>query len=312
MMQSLHKKSWFDRYREDLPRSLQKGKYIFIVTFLFLPVVNFCIFYIGINFNSILMAFQKQIGYRFEWSFYNFRNLFNAMSADSQSLIVAIKNTAMFFVLDTIIMFPLTFYITYCFYKKLAGSKIFRVIIFLPSIMPGMVAVTVFKNMFGFEGIINNILDLMHIPRIPAVLDSDTYAIYGVLFYCFWAGMSANVLLFQGGMRRIPEEVLEAAQIDGCTNTRELFNVIIPMMYGTLSTLLVLNVSSVFTVSGPILLLTGGYHNTQTISFWIYDQTMSAQYNFPAAAGMFFTLVALPLVIVTRKLVNHFDPAVDY
>ncbi len=295
-----------------MPLSLQKGKYRFIIPFLILPVINFLIYYVGINFNSILMAFQKQIGQSYEWSFYNFKTMFDIVNADVQSLLIAIRNTGLLFLLDTVIMVPFSFYLTYCFYKKLALGKFFRVVIYLPTILPGMVAITSFQKVFGEYGVINEILVKMGFSRFGPMFANEKYAFLGVMFYCFWAGMSANGLYFLSAMRRIPDDVFEAAQLDGVGPFAEMTKVILPMMFSTVSMVVTLKISGLFMVDGPILLLTGGYHNTQTINFWIFNQTMGASYNFPAAAGLVFTLINLPIVIICRKIMNRLDSNVDY
>ena len=308
-------KSFFDKIDEkyaDMPKPLRKGKYFFIFCMAVWPVIEFCVFYIGINFQSLMMAFQIKIGTEYVWSMDNFVRIFNAVGTDAQELLVAMKNTGLFFIQDTFILVPVTFCITFYFYRERFATPVLRVIVFLPSILPVMLTITIFKRLIGYHGIVNNILDLLNAERIPDYFSDPDSAIWITLFYCFWAGLSANILYFQGAMHRIPEEVLEAARIDGCSARQEMIKITLPLVFNTFSIVMLLKVSALFTVSGPILLLTGGYNDTQTISFWIYDQTVSNSLTLPAAAGVMFTILTIPLVIVSRLIINKLDTKVEY
>jgi ABC-type sugar transport system permease subunit len=113
------------------------------------------------------------------------------------------------------------------------------------------------------------------------------------------------LILFQGAFKRVPQEVVEAAKIDGANAFRELTQIMIPMMWSTLSTLLILKLTNIFGVSGPIILFTQGAYGSTTLSYWIYEQVKEfGQYNLPAAMGLMFTAVNLPFVIIIRWLFN--------
>lgn len=121
-------------------------------------------------------------------------------------------------------------------------------------------------------------------------------------------------------MSRIPPEIMEAATIDGCSWGRELFSMVIPLVWPTISTTLILLFTSLFNSTGPILLFAdagrqGLLDNKQvtTIAFWIYQKTRSGvDLNYPAAIGVFFTAVSVPIVFVIRFIFNKIDPEVTY
>ena len=68
----------------------------------------------------------------------------------------------------------------------------------------------------------------------------------------------------------------------------------------------------IFMASGPILYFTEGAYNTFTLSFWIFNEVRGDAYNYSSAVGLFFTVVALPIVFGIRYLMNKINPEVSY
>ncbi len=313
----LEKKRRKSKYN-DMPRSLKRGKGVFIASMITLPVIGFLIFYVAVNINSILMAFRQFEGYgpngaEYSWTFEHFRHIIRSLSTESNQLRLAFRNTMLFFLLDTVIMVPLIFTISYFLFKRITGYKTFRVLFYLPNILSAMIMVVSFKNIIAVDGPISNIIWNNGGEPLPSFLTNPDTAIWVILLYCFWAGMGANMILFQGGMHRIPPEVLESAALDGVTPWQELTRIILPMMWNTFSTVIVLKISTVFTVSGPILLFTGGAYDTYTISYWIFDQVYgSNDFSFAAAVGLFFTFITIPLVLIVRYVTNRISADLEY
>ena len=115
-------------------------------------------------------------------------------------------------------------------------------------------------------------------------------------------------------MNRIPEEVLEAARLDGVGMLRELVQIILPMVWPTLTTLIVFTFVGIFTASGPILLFTKGQYDTVTISYWILSVVMNpaGDARYASAVGLIFTLVALPIVLLVKWGMEKLQAATEY
>ena len=112
------------------------GEYIFAYGMLILPIIQFCIFYIWINSNSIIMAFQEFDGYSdnggelFIWSLYNFQRFFDEWSNPSSMVVSALKNTLKYFAAG-VCMIPVSFIVAYFLYKKVWGYKFIRVVFYI-------------------------------------------------------------------------------------------------------------------------------------------------------------------------------------
>lgn len=323
------------RYEERMGKNMKKRpgglkwelrkngrKYLFVYGMLLLPVIQFCIFYIGINLNSVIMAFKEFVGYSqsggeiFKWSLSNFKRFFEEWANPTSDIMWALKNTFKYFFAGAC-MVPATFLVAYFLFRKVPGYKFFRVLFFLPSIVSAMLFVTTYKNLIGYGGPIDAIMALFGC-HIPPLLAEDATATNTIIAFTIWTGFGVNMILYQSAMSRIPEEVLEAGQLDGVPWYREIWNIIIPMVWPTLSTTIILLITALFNSTGPILLFQGSGVEVDnraitTTAFWIYRQTFKgANLNYPAAIGMFYTIVSIPIVFLVRHLFNKIDPEVEY
>ena len=208
---------------------------------------------------------------------------------------------------------PLTYFFAYFIYKKIWGHKFFRILFYMPSILSAVTMTTIYKNILGGYGPIDEFWKALTGNSIPAFFTSYELGTPIIMIYQVWVGFGVNMILYQGAMGRIPEEVIEAGKLDGISWWREMFQVVTPMIWGTLSTTLILAFTGLFNSSGPILLLTNGAFHTSTINFFIFNQVYRySEYAYPAAIGLFFTVISLPIVFGFRALMNKLDPKVEY
>lgn len=122
------------------------------------------------------------------------------------------------------------------------------------------------------------------------------------------------MLLLGGALARIPVEIFESARLDGIGTFGEITKMVIPLIWPTMSTLLILQMTGLFSASGPILLFTGGEYKTSTIAFWIFAKvkyTGASAYNEVAAAGLIFTMIGVPIILGVRKLIE-LVPVAEY
>lgn len=287
----------------------QKRDYMFCYAMISIAVMNFIVFYIMRNGSAILMAFQ-QVDYfdkegfvHYKWGLDNFHHFFQELRNPDSEIYVAIINTLKYFAVNTFVVFPISYFISYFLYKKIWGYKFFRVVFFLTTIVSSVVLVTIFKNLI--RGPIPKIIEMIFEYEMPTLLMNEKTATATIIVYSVWTGLAGNFILFQGAMNRIPEDIHDALRVDGCGWLRELICIITPMCWQTVSTLLVMNMVGLFNSSGPILLFnTGGRFGTWTLSYWIYEQVMGSNYSYPAAIGLLLSVITLPLVLIVRKLLS--------
>ena len=298
--------------------AMKRRETIFLVCILALPVLNWIVFWLSVNVSSFVLAFQDNTG---EWSLINFTLFWDQLTSPYGDTVgMAILNTLKYFAVNLLLVFPLTLVMSYFIYKRVAGYRVFRVIFFLPAIISGIVLVSVYSNMISPTGPIGALLKAMGVqmPEEGYLLNPDT-ATPAILLYCVWTGFTTNLIIISSAMSRIPVEVLESARLDGCSSFKELIFLILPMIWSSVSTLVIFILTGIFNASGPILLFhpDGGY-NTMTLSFWIYQQVYgggayggTGNYGLVSCAGLIFTCIGVPFILLVRRLIEKI-PAVEY
>lgn len=292
-------------------------KHLFLFTIFLIPMAAFFVFWLYVNLQSILNAFRVESNGEVVWSFINWKYFWEDLTRSGSMVDMALilRNTLIFFFTNVGVILPISFIFSYFLYKKIAGYKFFRVVFFAPNLISAAVLALLYKFMLNpsLGGTITKLYTLFTGQASPNFLMDERYAMTAVVAYCIWTGLSVNLVLFNGAMERVPTEIIEAVQLDGAGVWRELFNIILPMIWPTISTLLVTTTSGLFMASGPLLLLTGGAYGTNTISFWIYQQVQAqvAPY-YPATVGFIFTLVGVPIVLGVKKLTEKVFTEVQY
>ena len=302
---------------KDNKKISKRNETIFLFCMLILPFLQWVVFWLFVNIQSIMLAFQDLRTGVFTWN--NFITFWESLTAPDGEMGLATRNTFTYFGVNLILIMPIALLISYFIYKKVLGYKTFRVIFYLPAIVSGVAMVTVFKNFINPKGPLQFFLNLFggSIPT-EGFLHFPETATKTIVAYTIWTGYCSNILLFAGAMTRVPLEVLESAQIDGCGAGRELFQMIFPLIWPTTSTQIIFAFTGIFSSSGPILLFTQGDADTTTISYWIFEQVYgngvtggSGSYNLVSAAGLCFTVFGVPIILFIRWLMEKI-PAVEY
>ena len=292
----------------------------FLISVWAFPALLFCMLYVYINFNSVMLAFKHVSNDDFEYTWaglYNFKWFLDTIANDP-SLEYAIGNSVLIYAVNILINTPIQIITAFFIYKKIYGTEFFKVILFLPQIIASVIWVMLFRYFCDY-----GVPELMKLLGTQSVflLDKDAPIGFGMmLFYSSWIGIGSAMLVYVGTMSRIPDSVVEAGKLDGMTIMREFIYLVVPLVYPILSVSLVTSVPSIFTnqlfiyvffqeTAGPRLYTIGYYLFIQIIG----STTASvSQYPFAAAGGLLITLVVAPFTFGMRWLVTKLDPEVSY
>lgn len=297
--------------------SKKRGQLIFLICMLALPVAQWLIFWLYVNIQSIALAFQDPHG-AFTWG--NFTLFWEELHATTGKTIgVAVLNTLIYFAVGILIQLPGALLISYFLYKKIWFNKAFRVIFYLPAIISGVVMVAAYRSLVDPGGPLEALVELCggHLPPEGLLANSNT-ATGMIVLFVIWTGFGGNMLLFGGAMARVPIDVLEAARLEGCGPFRELVQIILPLIWPTICTVLIFTFTGIVNSSGPILLFTNGDYETTTINFWIFLKVYGQQgsgaggeFGIVSATGLCFTLITVPIILIVRWALEKV-PASEY
>ena len=278
---------------------------LFILFCVFVPILNFAVFYVGANFSAIAMAFTDLNG---ALSGENFVRLYKEI-VDKTQFLQAVKNT-MYTFLILLAAFPFKVLVSYFIYKKIPCAGFYRIVFFLPMIIFSVAIALVFTYMIAPGGIIAEwVGQIAGLGEEVELLADSRYANLTVWAHMLWIGFPGDLIIWGGTFSRIPDDILESAKIDGVNWWKEFTKIIVPMVWPTVALQMVLLVCQVFSCTGQVWLLTRGQYETHTISSWMYQQLLSGSggsyksgvFNYMSAAGLTLTVIAVLLSIVVRK-----------
>lgn len=293
--------------------TFRRNRTIFIVALLFIPLGMFLIRWVFINIDSFLLAFKDK---NENWTLENFSLMYKNFTESEGQLKTALINTFKSFV-GVELGVPISLFISYFIYKKIAGYKAFRTIYYLPKVISGIVYVTAFSMIVGPRGPLKSVCDTFGL-TLPTegLLYNRATATNTIIFYVVWIGACGNIL-FYSAMARVPQELIEYGQLEGITMMKELTHVILPLIWPTISTTLILDCTGILGQGGPILLFNNSAYGTTTLSYWFYMQVYGGgvngigSYGVMSATGLFFTVISVPIILGLRKLLDKV-PTVEF
>lgn len=290
----------------------EKKRLLFVWGMLALPLLQWLIFFVYVNIDSIVMTFQS-MNYetqQIEWTLGNYERFFREWAA-KDDLKVAIRNSVLAGI-NNMVLIMISLVLSYFFYKKIPGRNIFRVVYFLPSVISIVIYTMVYKAMFEpGVGPINILLERLGVPLadIPYWFQNTKFAFPMVLLYCLWVGTGYNILIFGAAMEGLPEDVMEYSRMEGVGKLRELFQIVVPMIWPTLAVAVLGSVTVIFTlfIQVQLLISDGGMiQYTQTIAYLVNSSVKGGAANpeWGATLGLCFTIIAAPIIVVLKKILD--------
>ncbi|MGW0507090.1 carbohydrate ABC transporter permease [Micromonospora sp. NPDC003241] len=237
--------------------------------------------------------------------FDNYSNLF-ADPTFSASVIASLFFSAGVLVLNLVIAISLAVMLN----QRLKGITAFRTIFFSPVV----VSVVAWSVTWGFllapDGGLNGALRLLGIDGANWLTDSSTALVSLVVVQVF-KGVGMNMVLFLAALQSVPEEIREAAQLDGASPWRSFRSITVPMIAPTILLTGILTTIGSLEVFAPVQLLTGGGpgYDTNVLPFFLYRTAfVSQQFGYASAIGVVLFAIILTLTMLQwtsrRKWVN--------
>lgn len=298
-------------------KKFNKINALFIASCITLPLIDFLLFYIYSNFSSLTMAFTNSKGV---FSLENFVTFFREIQMESSDIKIAFRNTFIIFGIK-LVQFPFQVLVSYFLYKKIPFSGFFRIIFFLPGIIFDVCVSEAFTAMIGVEGPIAQwIGEILGLGTTPELLADSRFALSTVITHMVWLSFAGDLIIWGGTFARIPEDVLEAARVDGATWWDEFTKITVPLIWPTFALKTVLLFCGVFNASGGEFLLTHGGYETVTINSWMLITLQarsggnyhSGAYNYMSAVGLVITIVAITIAQVIRRITDKLQENVEF
>jgi multiple sugar transport system permease protein len=224
---------------------------------------------------------------------------------DDASFARAVGNTFYFTGLSVPLSMLLGLVVALLLNLPLRARGLLRTLFFLPFVTPFVVVAIIWKWLYnGDFGLINYYLLQLHLVTDPLRFLSDrNLAMPSVIAMSVWAGISFNMVVYLAALQAIPEELYEAARVDGASRFAQLRFITVPMLRPTTLFLLVIGIIGSFQVFTQIFVMTSGgpVERTTTVVWYIYQSAFKF-YEFGYASTLAFGLFAILLVFTIIQL----------
>jgi ABC-type sugar transport system permease subunit len=270
---------------------------IYFLIWVIMPVVTA----LGLSFTDYNTATAHFIGLQ------NYFDIFRRPDT-----LVAIKNTLQFGVELIPLNMAISLFLALLVDQKIRGVSFFRTIYYLPVMTSLVVAGIVWSAIYDYRtGLINALIGLIGLPA-QQWLQNTSLALSSVVIVRVWKGVGFNMMIFLAGLQAIPNDLYEAAVIDGANAWNKFRYVTIPSLMPTTFYIFVMACISAFQVFGEIYVMTKGgpAGSTKTLIYLIWEQAFQ-YFNVGYASALAFILLIFVGVIAIINLlyVNRF---VDY
>ena len=262
--------------------------------FLLPMVAAFCIGFVWPFLQGLFLSFTK-FKTTSKWSWVGIENYLKAFQ--DQSFRYSFGYTALYAIISLVLINVLAFMVAYALTQKIKGSNLFRTVFFMPNLIGGIVLGYIWSMIF--DGLLS--------AYSTSILTNTTWGFWGLIILMCWQQIGYMMIIYIAGLQAVPEDMLEAAKIDGASRWQTLIKVTIPNIMPSITICMFLTLTNGFKLFDQNLALTGGLpyiinpdgtavHTTEMLALNIYNtfygQNVNSRGVAQAKAVLFFILVA--------------------
>ena len=222
-------------------RPIQRMVWLFLLP----TFAAFCIGFLYPFFKGAFLSFCK-FKLTSQWTWVGFSNYIKALS--DSSFLHAFWYTALFAFVSVVFINVLAFTVAYFLTKGIRGSNLFRTVFFMPNLIGGIVLGYIWSMIF----------DGFLVKYNTSVVLNSTFGFWGLIILICWQQVGYMMIIYIAGLQSIPEDMLEAARIDGANDWQTLWKITIPNMMSSFTICIFLTLTNGFKLFDQNLALTGG------------------------------------------------------
>lgn len=215
-------------------------------------------------------------------------------------------NTAIVVIVASLAQIALGLLLAWLCREAGGGSRPFRAIMMLPILIPGIIIGAIWKLMYNYQfGILNQVLESIGLPRVDWLGSPDT-ALFSVILVDIWHWTPFAFLLLLAAIESLPEDIFEAARIDGASRSQIFRRITLPLLMPAIFVTLAFRAVATLKIFDEVYLLTGGGPGTSTevLSFTIYQRFFvqdNVGYGSAISMAVIFTTALLLAVSLSLR-----------
>lgn len=264
-------------------------------------IIGLLLFWVGPVIASFFISFTdwELVGKPIWVGFENYKNLFN-----DKLFIKSLVNTAYYTILSVPLKMVLSLLLAVAMNQKLKGIVFFRTAFFLPHISSMVAIALLWKWIYNSEyGLLNYLIGLIGLSP-QNWLGNPKLAMPALVLMSVWKGLGYDMMIWLAALQGIPEDLYEAARIDGATRWQQFKNITIPLLSPTTFMLLILGIIGSFKVFEQSYVMTSGgpAYATHTLVLYIYSNAFEwLRMGYASAMAYILAIIIFIVTVIQLK-----------
>jgi multiple sugar transport system permease protein len=234
----------------------------------------------------------------------NFKQLF-----EDDKFYMALKNNLTYTAITVPIGLVLALILSVLIQARVFGQSYFKIAFFIPYISSITALGAIWSALYHPSlGPINQFLLRLGISNPPKWLADTHYSLTSIMIIAIWAALGYQIIIFIAGLTNIPDELYEAANMDGASSFQQFFWITLPLLAPTTSFLFITTLMSSFKVFDLIAFLTGGGPNDSStvLVYRIYEEGFqNFRMGYASAISWVLFLIIGVVTLITYRLQKH-------
>jgi alpha-glucoside transport system permease protein len=264
-------------------------------------LVLMLLFFIYPMIQTVVYSFQNKLS----TAFVGFKN-YNTIFTDPNMLLV-LRNNLIWLVLGTILTVGLGLTVA-VLVDRVKIERVIKSALFIPMALSLVAAGVIWRFVYEYAapgqpqvGLLNAFIGLFHVPA-QAWFENEAVNNFALIAIYVWIWTGFCMVILSAALKGIPDDVIEAAKIDGASRFTMFWRVMVPMIsptLGVVTTTMVINILKIFDV---IYVNTGGNYNTSVVAMEFYNQYFNNQnYGLGSALAVILTIAILPVMYINIR-----------
>jgi len=285
----------------------KKRSYLSFVLPAFVIYMGIMVFPVGF---SLALSFTKWKGYG-PMEFVGFQNYVRMFS--DPVFLIGLRNNILIVLVSVFGQIPLGLLLAYMLHRKMVrGARQFEFLIFLPITISSVIVAQLWNRVFSPVGILPAIVRQLtgNSEYIMTIFESEAYAFVPIMFVLLWQHTSLYMVIFLANLQRVPDSVIEAAQMEGASEGAIFLRIIAPILAPVAFINSILAISGSFKSFDLIYSMTGGgpAHYTEVMAVYMYNTTFVYQnYGYGSAISVVIILFIVAAIALTKAMTKKFN-----
>jgi ABC-type sugar transport system permease subunit len=234
----------------------------------------------------------------------NFIKLFH-----DPKIVIGLHNTGIYLLVGIVGIIPFAFMLGFFLSLRKPGYRVLRTIFFTPAMLSVAALAMIFLGLYRPDGMLNNFLNMVGLSGLTRVwLGNQSTALGALIAIDIWGGIGFNSVLFFAALASLPEELYEAAMLDGAGYWTILWKIAFPLMLDFIGVVTILQFLSILSGAAYMILLTGGGPGTATftLGYYLYDQAfLTHRLGYSQAMGVMIFFIGIVVIVLIRRITSR-------